>query len=158
MTNMNTPLTFPTAQPLYLDAADLARIIRTDLKRAFPGVTFKVHTSKYSMGSSVNVSWTDGPLTDAVDDVIARYKAQGFDGMTDSNTNSGPVRLDDGRLVNIHSFIFAQRRISPDLHARVAAWFDRHFDGGWNGDKEQEIHRASWRAQVVNGCLMVARG
>lgn len=141
----------------YLDAAELARIIRADLKQAFPAVTFSVKTSRYAGGSSVRINWTDGPIDAQVGDVIGRYKAQGFDGMTDSETNRGPVRLWDGRLVSIHSYIFTQRRVSDSLRARVAEWFDRHFDGGFNGHKEQEINRYSWRAAVVNGCLVIRK-
>jgi hypothetical protein len=147
-------------ETFYLDAAELSGIIKRDLKAAFPAVKFSVRCKKYSMGSSVSIHWTDGPLTADVDAVVAPYCAQGFDGMTDSTTNSGPVRLADGRLARIHSWISTSRTISPELHARVAGWFDRHFSGGWDGgnySKEQEIHRASWRSQVVNGCLVVRR-
>lgn len=141
----------------YLDCAELAQIVRADLKTAFPGVAFRVRSSRFSMGSSVDVSWTDGPTDAQVNTVIGRYKAQGFDGMTDSTTNSGPVRLWDGRLVEIHSWLHTQRRVSDALRAKVAAWFDRHYDGGYNGDKEQEINRYSWRATVVNGALVIRK-
>jgi hypothetical protein len=147
----------PAKNAGYLDAAELASILRGELKRAFAGVTFRVRTSKYSMGSSVNINWTDGPLTADVDAVIARYKCEGFDGMTDSRTNSGPIRLEDGRLMRVTSFIFTTRTTSPELRARVTAWFDRRFGGGFSGDREQEIHRYSWRAQIVSGCLVVRK-
>jgi hypothetical protein len=146
------------AAATYLGAADVAKLIRADLKRAFPGVPFRVLSSNYSMGSSVNVSWTDGPIAADVDAIVEPYKAEGFDGSTDSRTNSGPVLLKDGRLVRISSFIFTNRTISDGLRARVSAWFDRHFDGGYSGDKAQEIDRRAWRAHVLNGCLVVRRG
>ena len=150
-------MTQPNTPTIYLDAAELAAIVRRDLKAAFPGVTFRVRSSKYSMGSSVNVSWQDGPTAAAVNAVIDRYKAQGFDGMTDSNTNSGPVRLDDGRTVRITSFLFTNRTISPELRARVADWFHRHYDGGYFGDVEMAIERAAWQSYIVNNCLIVGR-
>lgn len=149
--------TTTTERAEYLDVAELAAIIRRDLKATFPGVAFKVRSSRFSMGSSVHVSWTDGPLSADVDATIDRYDAQGFDGMTDSQTNSGPVRLDDGRLVHVHSWIHAQRHVSDALRARVAAWFDRHFDGGYNGNREQEINHRAWFAQIVNGALVIRK-
>lgn len=143
---------------IYLDAADLARIIRGDLKRAFPGAVFQVRTSKYSMGSSVRVNWTDGPTRDDVDAIVGRYKAHGFDGMTDSQTNSGPVTLDDGRVVSIYSYVFTERRHSASFAARVQAWFDRRyapFAQQWEADRA--LWRIADRAQVINGCLVVRR-
>lgn len=115
-----------TPEPAHLDAPALAVLIRADLKAAFPGVKFSVRSSRYAGGSSVHVSWTDGPLTSAVDAAIARYKVQGFDGMTDSATNAGPVRLADGRLVRIYSYLFTQRETSAALRARVEAWMARN--------------------------------
>jgi Large polyvalent protein associated domain 29 len=42
----------------YISAAETARLVRADLKVAFPGVTFSVKSSTYSMGSHVDVKWT----------------------------------------------------------------------------------------------------
>src|ERR1051325_6983825 len=98
---MATNLHVVTEQTEYLDAAELAKILRAELKAAFPGVKFSIVTERYSMGSSVRVHWTDGPITRRVDALLEHYRAEGFDGMTDSRTNSGPVRLKDGRLVRI---------------------------------------------------------
>lgn len=67
----------------YLDATDTAKLVRSALKREFPGVKFSVRTDKYSGGSSVDVSWTDGPRTAEVDAVIRPYAMSGFDGMID---------------------------------------------------------------------------
>ncbi len=144
---MATLLAFEAAasvtQPIYLDTAELAQIIRHDLKRAFPGVAFRVKTSRYSGGSSVRVYWTDGPIAAAVDAVVGRYKCEGFDGMTDSRTNSGPMTLDDGRVVRIHAFIFTHREVSPALTARVDAYLERHRLGeGWT---PYTIEQRRWR-------------
>jgi len=53
--------------------------IRKELKAAFPGVKFKV-TSDHN---SVNVKWTDGPTSEAVEGIAGRYESGSFDGMTD---------------------------------------------------------------------------
>ena len=62
-----------TEETIYLDAAELSSIIKRDLKAAFPLVRFSVRCKKYSMGSNVSIHWTDGPVTDDVDAVVAPY-------------------------------------------------------------------------------------
>lgn len=46
--------------------------IRTELKRAFPGVTFSVRLTHYG---AVSVRWTDGPRQAEVEALCRRYKA-----------------------------------------------------------------------------------
>lgn len=60
-----------------------AKNIRIELKRAFPGVVFSVKSSRFSMGNAVDVRWTDGPIVGQVEEIINRYSAGSFDGMTD---------------------------------------------------------------------------
>lgn len=60
-----------------------ARNIRIELKAAFPGVKFSVKSSRFSMGDSIDVKWTDGPNGDQVDAIIDRYAAGSFNGMED---------------------------------------------------------------------------
>ena len=50
----------------YLSCAETAKLVRAALKKAFPGVKFSVKSSVYSMGASIRVGWTDGPVTKAV--------------------------------------------------------------------------------------------
>lgn len=154
MTSLHAVQTEPAD---YISATEVASLIRRDLKAAYPGVKFSVRSRYFSMGSSVDIGWTDGPVTSDVDATIADYCAQGFDGMTDSTTNSGPVRLADGRLVRISAWISTHRDVSASLRARVATWFHRRFDGGYVGNVEQEINSAAWRAYVVNDCLIVRK-
>lgn len=81
---MNSEL--PTTEyqhPRYVDAAEIAKMIRKTLKGAFPGVTFSVRTDKYAGGSSVDIGWTDGPTTSQVDARVSAYAGARFDGMTD---------------------------------------------------------------------------
>ena len=58
--------------------------LRTQLKAAFPGVKFRVTSSRYSGGSSVNVRWIDGPLAKDVEAIADCYQEGSFDGMDDS--------------------------------------------------------------------------
>lgn len=49
------------------------RNIRTELKRAFPGVKFSVRYDSFSGGDSYDVDWTDGPTAKQVRDIIDKY-------------------------------------------------------------------------------------
>ncbi len=60
-----------------------AKNIRTELKKAFPGVKFSVTSDRFAGGDAIRVSWTDGPTDDAVTDITNKYKAGHFNGMED---------------------------------------------------------------------------
>ena len=67
-------------QAEYLSSADTAKLVRSALKRAFPGVKFSVRASR---GVSLNVSWTDGPTPGVVEAVTDQYRGGGFDASID---------------------------------------------------------------------------
>ena len=66
-----------------------ARNIRTELKRAFPAVKFSVRSDSFSMGNSVDISWTDGPTSKQVEAITNKYESGTFDGMTDCYNYEG---------------------------------------------------------------------
>jgi hypothetical protein len=68
------------------DHALAAANLKRELARMFPGVKFSIRSESYSMGCSVNVDWTDGPLTEKVQAVCNKYRDHDFDGMTDSTS------------------------------------------------------------------------
>ena len=65
------------------NAAATAKAIRAHLKREFPEVKFSVTSDNYSGGNSVNIHYTDGPITDLVNHITKQYQYGSFDGMTD---------------------------------------------------------------------------
>ena len=67
----------------YLSCAETAKLVRAALKESFPGIRFSVRSSTYSMGASINISYTNGPTYDAVKNVVAMFEGAYFDGMTD---------------------------------------------------------------------------
>jgi len=96
---------------IYIDSPEVAKIIRKDLKDKFPGQKFSVKTSKYSGGSSINVDWTDGPTTKAVDEVIKRYAGASFDAMQDLKEYHKSEY--QGKTVRFGSdYVFSQRDYS----------------------------------------------
>lgn len=67
----------------YVSCMETAKLIRLALKREFPGVTFSIHSNRYSGGSSIDVRWTDGPIVSGVRAVTGNYTGGGFDGSID---------------------------------------------------------------------------
>ena len=53
----------------YESTADTAQRVRKALRHYFPDVKFSVRSRVYSGGSSIDVRWTNGPRTRAVEQV-----------------------------------------------------------------------------------------
>jgi hypothetical protein len=83
----------------YIQTKDAAKMVRAALKRAFPGVKFSVRTESYSMGSHLEVKWTDGPPKRAVRDLVDPYSGDSFDGMIDMRYSTNSWLLPDGSVV-----------------------------------------------------------
>lgn len=67
-----------------IDTREVATLIRKELTKTFgKGVKFAVRISRYSMGSSVIIKWTDGPLESRVREVVAPYCGGRFEGISD---------------------------------------------------------------------------
>lgn len=60
--------------------ARASKNIRAMLKRAFPSVKFSVKKSSHS---TVDISWTDGPITSQVEQYTRQFEAGRFNGMED---------------------------------------------------------------------------
>lgn len=70
--------------------AHAAKLIKQDLKKAFPDIKFRVVSKAYSMGNAVSAYWIDGPESKEVRLIIDKYQYGYFNGMEDiyENTNS----------------------------------------------------------------------
>jgi len=86
----------------YLSCAETAKLVRTVLKKNFPGVKFSVRSSVYSLGASIDVSWVLGPTTKEVDAVAGRYESASFDGSIDMETRYDHWLLPDGSAIVKH--------------------------------------------------------
>lgn len=148
---IDTNIIYPAFNRLdwrHVDCTETAKLIRVQLKRHFPGVTFSVKSSRYSGGSSVHINWTDGPRSADVDAVTRQFNGHDFDGMTDSSINlrhwlltngttalysrdsrSGTDRYQgsntppehDAELVSFSPSVSCQRSLSPDRMIEAAA-------------------------------------
>jgi hypothetical protein len=104
----------------YISVVETARMIRTALREAFPGVRFSVRSSSYSGGASININYTDGPTNAQVKAVVSNFEGSYFDGMTDykgfnySSVNGEEVRFGA-------DFIFVNRKFSVGLFTNLVA-------------------------------------
>lgn len=107
---------------------EVAKMVRTILKEAFPTHKFSVTSDRYAGGSSIDIRWTDGPTQKQVDKLTHLLEGKRFDGMDDSSRFVRHVI--DGEEVNLGvDFIMSHRTVSEDLRARICAenpTFDRH--------------------------------
>lgn len=105
-------------------AAATAKAIKARLKAKFPGVKFSVKSSNYSMGNSVSISWTDGPLYEQVDAITRQYQYGHFDGMTDSyeHRDINPVLDCPGA-----KYVNCNRALSPEYKAQIQEVLEREF-------------------------------
>lgn len=156
---MNDRTTTTEPRTHFVDAADVAKLIRKDLKRNFPGVKFSVRTDKYSGGASIHVGWTDGPTSKAVDAVTSGYAGGRFDGMTDlaysanswycpthgarmaetyghgnglDTTGASRCCSEAGLMHSLANFVFTSRELSPELHARLVAQVEAETGTAYN--------------------------
>lgn len=123
-----------TTEKTWESCAEVAVRVRGALKRNFPTVKFSVRSHNYSGGSSVRVSWTDGPTTAQVEQHINTFEGVTFDGMTDCKGYQPVVVVgEEGpREVANSSWVMTSRHIS-DWEARDAeaqAYVTAHFAAG----------------------------
>jgi hypothetical protein len=92
-------------------SAQCAALIRSELKANFPQTKFKVTSSNYSMGDSVNVSWTDGAAHEQVEQLLAKYQYGRFNGCEDIYESTN--RRDD---IAQTKYLFCDREISNEIY------------------------------------------
>jgi hypothetical protein len=87
----------------YVSAAEVAKLIRKDLKANFPEIKFSVRSDR-----CVRISYeSDSVPANLVRNVVDKYAGETFDGMTDMRSSNGAFAVEDGiELVSLASFIF----------------------------------------------------
>lgn len=89
---------------LYVDTADVAKLIRARLREEFPGVKFSVRIDRYSGGSSIRARWTDGPTRSEVQALLDTYQGKRFDGMIDLQYGAENYLEEDGSSTVARTF------------------------------------------------------
>jgi hypothetical protein len=111
-----------------IDITEVAKMVRTILKEAFPTHKFSVTSDRYAGGSSIDIRWTDGPTQKQVDKLTCLLEGKRFNGMDDSS--HFVHHLIDGEEVTLGvDFIMSHRGISDGLRKRICAenpTFDSH--------------------------------
>lgn len=140
-----------TTDKSYLSCAETAKLVRTALKYAFPGVKFSVRSDNYAGGASIRIHWTDGPTKGDVDAIAGRYAGADFDGMQDLKYHHTHWLMPDGSvtLAAVHhnmepksfpkphpdarpvsfgaDFVFAERTLSHAFRVKIAERALREF-------------------------------
>jgi hypothetical protein len=100
---------------------ETANLIRKALRGAFPDVKFSVTTKRYTGGSSISVSYNNGPRTKDVYTIAHLFEGAGFDGMTDSTYFHKPKAF-QGELVTFnYGFVHVTRHLD-DAALQIAAY------------------------------------
>jgi len=113
-------------------AALTAKKIKERLTTLYPRVKFSVTSDTFSMGNSVDIRWTDGPTSDAVNAITKQYQYGNFDGMTDSYDYTG---IDPALGCDGAKYVHCNRRTSQEYRALIAAKADEHY-GTLNPDDQ----------------------
>ena len=104
------------------EAAKAAKAIRSELKKAFPEIKFRVRSSNYAGGDSVRIVWSNGPTSDSVEEITAKNQYGHFDGMVDMYEYSNS-REDIPQA----RFVFASREITTEAYAAKKAAIAKKF-------------------------------
>lgn len=117
-----TVLAFPApklskADARTLSVVEVSKIVRRELKAAFPAVKFSVRSNH---GTSVDVSYMDGPSVSKVRAIVGKWQGKHFNGSDDS-TSYAPAFLFEGELVSTYCWTGVTRRMSPAFVSRVIA-------------------------------------
>lgn len=126
----------------YISTTDTAKLIRQALAAAFPGMKFSVKSKSYSGGSSISISWIDGPTSKEVEAVAGNFEGASFDGMIDlksyheSELNGETVRFGA-------DFVHCNRNYSAQALATILAEYQAYW-----GDNSGSVKMYGWGASV----------
>lgn len=104
----------------HIDTAEVAKLVRENLKLEFPGIKFSVRIKRYSGGSSIRVDWTDGPTSYQVKEVTSFFQGGSFDGMQDLMSYTYLTNEDGEQIHYGADFIFPEREYSREFTQAVA--------------------------------------
>ncbi len=147
-----------------IDINETAKIIRKELKAAFPDIAFSVRCKKYSMGCHIDVDYHDGPPTRAIEAITDQYYGTGFDGMTDSTTYHNSefqgrnVRF-QGSRPSVSRSITDETSLLSRVKAALAAYNlenRSHYSLEWNVLSSMDLRWETPERAVVR-CVMTDR-
>ena len=125
---------------------DTAKLVRQALKAQYPTIKFSVRTSRYSMGQSIDVTWTDGPTQAQVDVILKPFAGQRFDG-TDDSTHRGIATVHGEQVHYQADYVTGQRTHSAAFLRTIADKVSRHYHVPCPEIRTQE----DWSNALVGG-------
>jgi hypothetical protein len=103
----------PVGSATYVSCADTAKLVRDELKAAFPGRKFSVRSKTYS-----------GPTGKDVDAIVGKFAGASFDGMKDLKSYH-ESRYRGQRLHFGSNYVFTNRSISDTWRDEILAKFEQ---------------------------------
>lgn len=97
----------------YVPAKEVSKLIRKELKVAYPAVKFSVRTDHHS---AVRIGWQDGPTAKQVEAIVGKYEGSTFDAYADCF-----VPADNGDVHYGSRFVFTERSYSEHFMSVVVA-------------------------------------
>lgn len=110
-----------------IPTSQAARMLRSALHAAFPGVRFSVRKDRGTASAWLRVTYTDGPRVDPVQEICHRYAGQQFNAHDDGYDQRPPslVQFDGEALPRVVQFlvdgVIVQREMGAAGRAGVAA-------------------------------------
>jgi 16S rRNA G1207 methylase RsmC len=119
-------------------SAILASQLKTELKTSFPGMKFSVKSDNFSMGSSIDIKWIDGPTVKDVEKITNKFEDISRDSYT------GEILSGGNRYVScVRNFSEeTKRRIFDELKSEYAILDDlelNDFDRGMMTHDQQSL-------------------
>lgn len=133
--------------------AEVAKLIRKELKEKFPEIKFNVRSRSFSGGDDVNIDYTNGVPADEIRKITNKYQAGSFDGMTDM------YNYDYDKTGPTSKYIFVNRHISEDVWEKTKKEIaDRYDIKDINDENLWQKKLGMWSStavhrELVNKCL-----
>lgn len=130
------PLLPPKTSEGDLDVVEKAKRIRKILRQHFPNHQFKVRSDRYSMGESIDVTWTDGPASEKVE----ALGLQGRFEHVDKDERTGEI------LNGCNSFVFLKRNYTDTSYQAAAdkVW-NRFVEGTFTSRNDPQFTTQVWQ-------------
>ena len=112
-----------------MDGVELAKMIRKDLKQAFPKQKFSIRNQRGGYSTAINVGWNDGVAQSKVKPILQKFERIDRDYATQEILAGG------------NTFIFDERGISEKNRERVRKKIEKkaNFSPAFNEYEKQSI-------------------
>lgn len=134
----------------FINCTETAKIVRQILKESFPGVKFRVRSSTYANGASIQINWDGAPNWRQVASITDKLEGSYFDGLIDYK---GSIHhMMDGEMVSFGAdFIHVCNRdegpvMNPQPSKTAGRIFITH-DDGYSREVGSGVHVVMERAE-----------